>query len=322
MNKLHDSHERFWNFRVTQLGSLAALLLTGVAVACGGSTEDADGTTDAASGGTDSGPNTTGPDSGGSGPTTTGPTTTGPDSGGSGPTTTGADAGGSAGTGGTTNSDCPSVEPAISAACEAGVPDCSYPNCVAPDYRDGHMLTCVNGAWALAQVTRCEGNGDQCPNSPAIQGAACDVSVTPGPCTGVDACGSARNMYCNEGRWSVVEVAEIIPPTGGGGASSVGVAATVVTTTGGIGGECPLEQPPVGQACCPASYPTTCDYLPDSGSDSVGTTGPASAAVGSFTGGYTSAGVTVTTVTTTGGAPVPVSCIYCDAGTSSWRLCD
>src|SRR5690606_15891160 len=141
--------------------------------------------------------------------------------------------------------DCPSVEPARGSSCSADGQVCIYENCGAPEYRDGHELTCLNGAWTVVGETRCEDVPIERPPNVYL-GAYCGAPEGTGPCTVYDACGFFREVYCTNGYWQLPKDDEgAAPPDGFGGGSAVGTApsATSATSAG------PLPQ-------CP-SYPPT-----------------------------------------------------------------
>lgn len=287
------------HMRATSWLIVAGGFLIWNATACSGETETS---ANSASSETSSG-------SGGSADSGTG----GDGSGGDG-TTSADSAGENTGTGGTNSGSCPSLEPAVGSSCASEGEQCAFVNCVAPDYRDDHTLTCLNGAWALSAEVVCEEEADQCPASPPVRGRACDEATTPGPCTAVDACGSAQLAYCTNGVW-VYEApdgdADRIAPAAGG-ATVVGTAApTGSATTGAVPEpelpECPLNPPVLGSPCCPSDYPALCDYASDGSAGSSGFDAPVPAAGGASSGDAATV-QSATVVTTIGGTTT-------DAGT-------
>lgn len=209
--------------------------------------------------------------------TTNGPTTA------AGPTTGGLTNGGtSTGSGGTTGTDCPSLEPAVGSGCSVVNRVCWYANCTAPEYRDYHELHCVDGAWTLAFSEACQVG--PCPAEPPVIQSYCDASVTPGPCSAVDACGEGREVVCSNWAWQTTDdkLPERPITDGAGGA---GAAAPM----------CPAEPPYAGDRCCPRAVPERCDYT---GGD------PDGAAGASFLIDPTSTG-------SAGDAPYRLQCAVC-----------
>jgi hypothetical protein len=185
---------------------------------------------------------------------------------GSGGATSGETSGGPSGTGGTNVGSCPSIEPAVGSACSPERQACSYTNCVSPDFRDDHTLTCVGGAWALSSRAPCTDAG-QCPSVVPQIGASCLAASTPGPCSALDACSTLRPATCENGLWTFGAMS-----LGAGGAGSriapidTGSAdvGTATATTGILPDppSCPENPPLVGQPCCPSSVPEYCYYGP------------------------------------------------------------
>lgn len=276
-----------------RLALSASGLCLGLVLACGGTTESHSNDDSADDGPTTDGPTTDGGPSNGGPVTTGGAVTTGGPVTTSGPVTTGGPttAGGNGGSGGGDN-DCPSVEPAPGSGCSEPSQICSYPNCVAPDYRNGHDLECINGAWSVGSETVCDDVPLECPPNVYL-GASCDVPEGTGPCTVYDACGTFRQVYCTAGYWQYGPVGEDAapPPDGGGGAGNAGTGPSGTFTSGPIPAPtCPEFPPTPGQACCPADYPAYCDYT---GAIDPGTTvGTQAATGGSFTVVSTGAGGT------------------------------
>lgn len=252
----------------------------------------------------------------------------------------------SSGTGGTNSASCPSVEPAVGSSCSPSAQSCSFINCVAPDYRDDHVMACINGAWALTSEVICDADPLPCPSSLPAQGQACDAASTPGPCSALDACGVVQFAYCTTGVWEFQssDGAEdrAAPAPGTGGATVVGTA--TATTGADIPVQepvCPANPPTLGAACCPASFPEYCDYGAGGAGGNSGfgapapgvggaTSGDASAVASSTAVGSFTATVTVTTTGATtgssstggsgmsgsggsgsGGSPPVVECVVC-----------
>lgn len=235
-----------------------------------------------------------------------GDTQSGGNSGGSASSATGSNpstAGETTGTGGTTSSPwCPSIEPATGSACTEEGRACWFENCGAPDYRDGHELICVEGAWTLSLERLCV-NPERCPASNTFTvGQTCDAAATPGPCRGLDACSSTNLASCVDGVWvltsSLDEDADIaeffLPATGGAG--TVGTA-----TTGFVPPppECPLDPPELGASCCPDRVPEVCAF--DAATGGAGGAGGASGAGG------------------TQAMPATGGCLACNRATMLWE---
>ena len=206
---------------------------------------------------------------------------------------------------------CPEVEPAPGSACVTGQ-ECIYYNCQAPDYRDDHRVTCIQGAWSLTETTRiCELTGNECPAIQPTPGGSCDPVATPGPCTAANPCGGLVQVYCTAGTWQYSSGDSTTP--GGGGATGVtGVTgASTALATAAVGGAttgfppvCPSTPPLVGSGCCPWQSPQFCSYSDTSTSVSSLT------AVGSLT--VVGTAVATTGAGTTGSAPPPTTdCLTC-----------
>ena len=230
----------------------------------------------------------------------------------------------SPGTGGTSTDGCPDLEPAPGTSCDHEALSCTFANCVAPEFRDGRLLTCIRGAWAVAEELECFPG---CPGTAPDVGSSCIAATTPGPCPVENACG-ADNGYCVEGEWVLQD------PAGTGG-------------TGLVAPSCPEVIPTYGAECCPETQ-RVCNYSsgegvpvppPDGaqgGAGSIGTTGTTGGtggtgdsgssgsedarpgvqgAVGS-TGSMEGTGGTGGTGATGGGGP---PCYECDLETRQWR---
>jgi len=229
--------------------------------------------------------------------------------------------------GGTGNTTCPTFEPAPGASCTDEGTSCEFTNCVAPDFRNDHTLTCVDGAWVLADEVECLPG---CPETTPVIGDSCDETATPGPCPVTNACGTAY-AYCSAGEWSLQASGRVpMPdpnPDGAGGSSSI------------IALICPNPAPALGSACCPSRYPTFCDYesgqgVPGAGGSGSGfapppgTTGSqggaettsttdASGATSSGDGAGASGSTGGTGATGATGAYVPL-CMACDPTSMQW----
>ena len=230
----------------------------------------------------------------------------------------------SSGTGGTASGSCPSVEPALGASCAPDAQSCLFINCVAPDYRDDHELTCVNGAWALTREAVCDEVAVACPPSTPVRGQACNAAETPGPCTTFDACGSVQLAYCTMGAWQYQtdDGADRIAP-----ASGVGGSGTTGAMPDPIPAECPLAAPTLGTPCCPSNHPPVCDYGSggSSGDSEFGAPVPAAGGASSGDAGTVQSVALATTVgmggTSTSGAggsgmagsPSVAECVTCGA---------
>ncbi len=257
------AHER----RLTWAQTLGACsLCLGLLVACGGTTSPGSGTA--------AGSNITGDITSSGSHTTTGSfdTTTGSfdTTTGSFDTTTGSSSG---------ITDCPSVEPPVYSSCSTENQACGYSNCVAPDYRDAHVLQCYAGAWQLAGSEPCTAP-NECPPYVRLLDA-CGYEGwqgSLGPCIVYDACG-AHEAYCRDGSWQTDEAA----PDGDGGEGGADGVGTVTT------GPAPVPQcPPFplyeGSSCCPSDVPAYCDYS-SSGSNGATATQTVVSAVGGFAAG-------------------------------------
>ena len=183
--------------------------------------------------------------------------------------TTDATMGPTTGTGGTGPSACPPLEPAAATSCVSPGMTCAYDNCVAPLYRARHTLSCLQGAWVLTSEELCEQEASDCPEFGFFLGQTCDASLTPGPCSGTDACSSAIWAICEGGVWTRSANGQRgLPPDGGAGAGMGGAAAGAIAATGGapIPVSCPVTPPQPGTPCCPSSVPAICDYsIPTAG---------------------------------------------------------
>ncbi len=154
---------------------------------------------------------------------------------------------------------------------------CGYEQCAPPEYNDRHLLTCINGAWALTESTACPPL--PCPPTPPVLGSVCEEHVTPELCTYADACGGAFEVACVEGNWQAA----------GGEERDVPAAPDPPAPM------CPPYPPYLGDPCCPASVPETCDYS----ATATGTDGAAGASflinpVGSTSGGGAEPPLTLT----------------------------
>ena len=299
-----------------------------MATACGETSGDSDKET---SSGAEGAAN----DAGSMGTTTTGnaaitgtPSASNASSGSVGTSTTGASGSGSGGTGtgtGTGGTSCPNVEPAPGASCTDEGISCEFTNCVAPNFRNDHTLTCVDGAWVLADEVQCLPG---CPETPPVIGDTCDAAATPGPCPVTNACGTSY-AYCSSGEWSLQSSDRApIPnpgPNGAGGSSDI------------IALICPNPAPAVGSDCCPSQYPSICDYtngqgVPGAGGSGSwfapppGTTGsqggaPATSTTGAggATGSDDSAGARGATGGTGAFAPL---CMACDPTSMRWIVAE
>lgn len=262
----------------------ASALCLGLLLACGGTTESSHG---------DDGGSNNGGDGGSAG------------IGGNG------GIGGDGGSGGTP-SQCPSIEPAEGSGCADVDMVCSYANCSAPDYRDGHVLQCTDGAWLLVGTEPCTAP-EECPPYLYL-GSYCGPPESQGPCPYYDACGDVHDAYCVDHYWQPGAAAEDAAPPGGGGASSAAATAISATiTTGPPPVQCPAYPPYQGSACCPTNYPEFCDYS-ESGSDSVTSTQTSFGATNGGTGPATSGGAA-----TSGGIP-PLLCAVCTSQ-MIWEAC-
>lgn len=241
--------------------------------------------------------------SGAMGSSTVGSGTQGVGTTGTGTTETSAVGSGSMGAGGTSSSNCPDVEPPLGASCADDGLSCTFTNCAAPNYRNDHTLSCVQGAWTLASEVECLAN---CPETPPVIGSPCQTEETPGPCAVENECGMAE-AYCVDDEWSLNPSAEDRapePPDGAGGSS-------------GIIGEplCPETAPDLYSDCCPAHTPEYCDYAGGSGSGLV----PPETTT-STTGAQGSGGTMGTTGGTggTGGTGASGLCLACDPTRMEW----
>jgi len=217
-----------------------------------------------------------------------------------------ANSGQAGGTSGTTSPYCPGIEPSIGASCAPEGVQCSFANCMAPDFRDGHTVKCVEGLWALTAEMFCDQEPSDCPALLPMVGYVCDSAATPGPCTTLDACGSAHLAYCSNGAWTfdAPDGAEdrAAPASGGAGSATVASATTGVTT------QCPVSAPVIGSPCCPTQVPGMCYY--DVSVQAVSTM------VGTIGGGAVTGGM----VTTGAGGASAGACVTCSAD-MVWEEC-
>jgi hypothetical protein len=213
---------------MVQTGGLVAIACSALLLgACGGTTKNgAD---------PDTSDSATPTNTSGSGTTGTGGATTQT-------VTAAASTGSNTGTGGTTMvPSCPSFEPAVGSTCPEPEQVCGYQNCRAPDYNDQHLLTCLNGAWTITDVTPCQ--VEVCPAIPPAVGSACNESVMPGPCAFANACGTYLEVECVGGAWQA---------TGSDDRAAPDPAPPLPV--------CPEYAPYLGDACCPTTVPERCDY--------------------------------------------------------------
>jgi len=223
--------------------------------------------------------------------------------------------------GGTAGASCPNFEPAPGASCPDEGVSCAFANCVEPNFRNNHTLTCQDGAWVLTDDVECL---PDCPATPAVIGGFCDEAATPGPCPTPHPCGTAY-AYCSDGQWSL-QVSGRAPepnpgPDGAGGASDI------------IALICPGTAPALGSDCCPSHYPSTCDYRGQGGSG-VGGSGSGFAPPPGTTGAQGGASTTGATGATgsndgagaggpTGGTGGYASlCRACDPTSMKWIVSD
>lgn len=196
-------------------------------------------------------PDTTSDSDGANTAASTGPATTGSSGTGTSSASNAGDGamGSSTTDGGTAGASCPNFEPAPGASCPDEGVSCAFTNCVEPNFRNDHTLTCQDGAWVLTDEVECLPG---CPEMPAVIGGFCDPIATPGPCPTPNPCGTAYAYCSEEGQWSLPasdRAPEPNPgPNGAGGASDI------------IALICPDTAPTLGSDCCPSQYPNICDY--------------------------------------------------------------
>ena len=258
-------------------------------IACGGNTE-----TNANA--------TGGEDSGGTEATSDGDTTTTGNGNNAAVTATTSPGFGTTGTGGTTGSGCPGVEPPPTSNCPLEGQSCAYVNCYAPNYRDDHTLTCRAGAWVVTADTKCETPQGTCPASLPAVGTLCNPALTPGPCNFIDACGALRSRACVAGLWQEAATGDGAPAPGAGGTTS--------TTGSGVSAppSCPNVRPSLGSSCCPSLYPPWCDYAPAGAAGAAGASfliaPTGSGGAGELPDGFGGVG-------TTGAVPINIDCYTC-----------
>lgn len=195
------------------------------------------------------------------------------------------------GTGGTAMPSCPSFEPAAGSTCSEEGLVCTFANCQPPDYNDGHVLTCVAGAWTLTHVSACP-SSPLCPLTPPLVGSACNETINSSACTFENACGVYLEVACVDGTWQTAGAKDKAAPAD---------PALPLPT-------CPTYPPFYGDPCCPSAVPEACDY---SGT-ATGTDGAAGA---SFR--------INPTVSTSGGGAEPPPTLLCAICTAqmTWDYC-
>lgn len=184
---------------------------------------------------------------------------------------------------------CPSFEPAAGSTCTQEDQVCGYEHCAPPDYNDRHMLTCINGAWTITDVSACP--VQPCPATPPVLGSVCYENVAPERCIFANACGADLEVACVEGTWQAVGAEDSDGP-----GEDPALPAPM----------CPAYPPYLGDPCCPTTVPEICDY-------SATATGTDGAAGASFL---------IQPGSTSGGAepPITLTCARCTPE-MTWSYC-
>lgn len=189
---------------------------------------------------------------------------------------------------------------------------CQYINCLEPGDRDDHQLMCQMGAWVLTSTRRCEQAA--CPPGGPTLGGYCDSTVSPGPCTAIDACGFARQLSCINDTWQA-DAEDSDVPQGAGGASGE---LPLPDTSGGVSPlVCPDYPPYWGSSCCPDNFPDVCDYRQPAMDGGAGASFIIIPSDPIDPGGSTGSGPNGGA-----GASPPLDCAVCATDTMTWEPCE